>query len=392
MPQFQYTAISANGEQTQGIESAQNTESLAAILKRRKLILVKAKPIKSKAISFAHTMRFIIELNDLISSGVVLERALQIMQSDSSDPQFTQLCSQIRQQLTRGQSLSEALQQIGRFDPLMIPLIKAGESSGQLADALTILDQYYQSKKQLRSDIIASLAYPAILIIVCIISLIALALYVIPVFKDIFEDNMDTLPTGTLISFYISDWIMANGGWLLLTLASLALLIFLGIKHSDNIRYYWHTLLFRLPLFGTLLSQNEAANAFNVLSVLLKSGVPLVKAMQITREVLTNEPQKKGMDKCIQQLKQGKSLAIALEQIPFLPTIARRLINVGDETGNLAYSSDKAAKILQRELRSSLKGLVALLEPAIILFMGGIIGFVIISMLLAVFSMSDLVG
>jgi len=391
MPQFQYSAISANGEQTKGQETANNLDNLTLILKRRKLILIKAKELKRKSISFAHTIRLIIELNDLISSGVVLERALQILSSDSSDPKFTELCQQIRQQLKSGQSLSQSLQQIGQFDPLLIPLIQAGETSGRLAETLGILDQYYQNKKQLRSDVIASMAYPSILILVCIISLIALALFVIPVFKDIFADNMDTLPLGTLISFYISDWITANGGWLLLTLSIISVSISLAIKHSDNFRFYWHILLFKIPLCGTLISQNQATNTFNVLSVLLKSGVPLVKSMQICKAVFTNDPQNQGMEKCIRQLKQGKALSLALEQIPFLPIIAQRLISVGDETGNLAHSTDKAAQIIQRELRSNLKGLVSLLEPAIILIMGGVIGFVIISMLLAVFSMSDLV-
>ncbi|WP_031433491.1 type II secretion system F family protein [Methylomarinum vadi] len=391
MPQYQYTAISPSGEQIKGVESANSLDNLSLLLKRRKLILVKAKELKKQPVSFNHTLRLIIELNDLLGSGLVLERALQIIASDSSDPRFSKLCEQIRQQLKSGLSLSQALQQIGSFDSLLIPLIQAGEASGQLTESLAILDHYYQSKKQLRSDIIASMAYPSILVIVSIISLIALALYVIPVFKDIFADNMDNLPLGALISFQVSDWVTANGFWLLIACATLFVVLSLAVKHNDTIRHHWHVLLFKLPLFGNLVSQNEAANTFSVLSVLLKSGVPLVKSMQITQKVLSNEPQQQGMEACIRQLKQGRPLSKAMEHIPYLPTIARRLINVGDESGNLAHSSEKASQIIQRELRNTLKGLVALLEPVIILVMGGVIGFVVISMLLAVFSMSDLV-
>ncbi len=391
MPQFKFTAISTQGEQIQGIETAESIDKLTKILKRRKLILVKAKALNQKSVSLAHTTRLIIELNDLISSGVILEQALTILADDIDDPKFSQLCQQLRQQLKSGQSLSQALQQAGKFDPLLIPLIQAGETSGQLAKALQILDNYYQNKKQLRSEIISNLAYPAILVIVCVISLIALALYVIPVFKDIFADNMDTLPLGTLISFQISDWLSAHGSLLLTGIIVFSILFNLALRYSEKFRYYWQVLLFKLPLTSTLISQTQASNIFNVLSVLLESGIPLVKAMQITQSVVTNAPQRQGMNRCIQQLKQGAPLSNALKQIPFLPIIAIRLITVGDQTGKLARSCHRVATIVQRELRNNLKSLVSLLEPAIILFMGGVIGFVIISMLLAVFSMSDLV-
>jgi len=391
MPEYQYTALTANGTESSGLENAPSIDALTLQLKRRRMVLLKAKEIKTHRIPFTYTLRLIIELNDLIGSGLVLERALQIIASDSSDEKFAQLCDRIRQQLKGGQSLSQALNQIGRFDPLLVPLIQAGEASGRLSETLNILDQYYQNKKQLQGDIIASLAYPAILVLVSILSLIALALYVIPVFKDIFADNMDKLPLGTIISFRISDWLSANGGYLFLAITGTVMLCTLAIRHSEAVRFTWHQLLLHLPLVGPLLSQSEAAKSFNVLSVLLKSDVPLVKSMQITQAVLSTLPQQQGMENSIRQLKQGKPLSQALDDIPFLPVIARRLVAVGDESGNLSRSCEKAAAIIQRELRSSLKALVAMLEPAVILIMGGVIGFVIISMLLAVFSMSDLV-
>lgn len=391
MPDFQYTALTTHGAETKGVESATSKQQLAQQLKHRRLILLKAKPLKKRTISFALSLRLATELTDLIGGGIVLERALQILSTDTEDNDFNLLCNQIRQGLKDGLSLSQALEQCGQFDPLFIPLINAGEASGKLPQTLNILEQYYLNKKQFRSELNASLAYPIILIFVSVISIIALTVYVIPIFKDIFADDMQTLPLGTRICFTASDWMAANGINLGIITGLVFTLLWAAVHYNDNNRLLWHRLQLKLPLFGSLISQNEAAKTFNVLGVLLNSGVPLLQALGISQAVIMNMAQKNGMTTCIQQLKQGGTLAANLHHIPDLPVIAERLIKVGDESGNLAASCDKTAQIIQRNLKSQLKSLVTLIEPLVILFMGGVIGFVIISMLLAIFSMSDLV-
>lgn len=391
MPDFQYTALTTHGSETTGVENAKNKQQLVQQLKFKRLILLKAKRIRKKAISFALSLRLATELTDLVSGGIKLERALQILGDDTEDKHFNLLCNQIRQGLKDGLSLSQALDRCGTFDPLFIPLINAGEASGKLAQALNILEQYYLNKKQFRSELNASLAYPAILIFVSIVSVIALTVYVIPIFKDIFADDMQALPLGTRFCFAASDWMAANGAAFGAVIGLIFTLCWAAIQYSETIRLNWHRLQLKLPLFGRLISQNEAAKTFNVLGVLLNSGVPLLQALDISQAVIMNMAQRNGMTTCIQKLKQGGTLSANLYHIPDLPVIASRLIKVGDESGNLAASCDKTAQIIQRNLKSQLKSLVTLIEPLVILFMGGVIGFVIISMLLAIFSMSDLV-
>lgn len=392
MPDYHYTALTAHGTETRGVENANNKQHLAEQLKYKRLILLKAQALKKQTISFALSLRLATELTDLITGGIALERALQILGTDTQDKAFSVLCNQIRQGLKDGLSLSQALEKCGEFDPLFIPLIHAGEASGKLAQSLTILEQYYLNKKQFRSELNASLAYPAILVFVSILSIIALTLYVIPIFKDIFADDMQTLPLGTQICFIASDW-MTNHGLVLGISLVLVYAAFWGAVHyhAGN-RLLWHKLQLKLPAFGQLISQSEAAKIFNVLGVLLNSGVPLLQALTISQAVIMNLAQKNGMMQCIQQLKQGGTLADNLHHIPNLPVIASRLIKVGDESGNLATSCDKTAQIIQRNVKAQLKTVVTLVEPLVILVMGGVIGFVIISMLMAIFSMSDLVA
>ena len=392
MPNYQYTALTPHGAETNGFEHATNKKQLAEQLKLKRLILLKAKTLSKKTISFSLSLRLATELTDLITGGIALERSLQILGTDSQDKEFSSLCNNIRQGLKDGLSLSQSLEKCGTFDPLFIPIIHAGEASGKLAQSLTILEQYFINKKQFRSDLSASLAYPAILVLVSIISIIALILYVIPIFKDIFSDDMKTLPLGTRICFYASDWIIDNGTIMVIFIVFLLFIIWSSVNFNQKIRVQWHRFQLNLPLFGTLISQSEAAKIFNVIGVLLNSGIPLLQAMTISQAVMINLAQKNGMTKCIQQVKQGRSLAENLHHIPNLPIIASRLIKVGDESGNLATSCDKTYQIIQRNVKNTLKTIVTLIEPLVILFMGSVIGFVIVSMLLAIFSMSDLVS
>ena len=391
MPQYHYTALNISGGQVQGTDTALDQAALKQLLKKRRLILIKAKEAAVVTVPFKYCLRLATELNDLIGGGITLERALLLLSQDSQDPGFKQLCQQLQQNIKNGLALSEALSQVGKFDPLFIPLITAGEASGRLAETLTVLEQYYLNKKEFKSNLTSSLAYPAILLITSVLAIIALALYIIPVFKDLFADDMEKLPLGTQISFIISDWLIDYGPVLLMISTSLVVGLVLGLKYHAKTKFYWHRLLLYSPVIGSLISNTEALKLFRVFSILLKSGVPLLKTLQISQNVLNNLVQRQGLSSCIQHITQGGTLADNLNDIPRLPVIAGRLIKVGDETGKLGESCQKTASIIQRELNSQLKTLVALIEPIVILTMGGVIGFVIISMLMAVFSISDLV-
>ncbi len=390
MPEFSYTALTRDGKEVSSRKFAQDKETLIRTLKKRQLLLHNAKEIQLKKIPQKALKSLISELSDLLESGIMLERSLQIVAEDNENEQVAQLASRLRNALKGGHSLSHAFTIIGQTDPLVVPLINAGEISGKLPYFLTKLNTHFEDRAALQQEVAASLAYPAILMVVSLLSIIGLGIYVIPVFKEIFEDDMGSLPLGTRIVFMFSDWLVLNGWVLPLILIGIVLAVAALQRASYAIRYNMDLLLLRMPFAGRLLVISEAAKLTSILGILLISGLPLVKALEITHKAISNRAIACGLRDATQDIRQGRAMSGAIEHLPHFPSIASRLIKIGDESGNLGEATAKAGHILERSLKQQLKSLVSMLEPLIILTMGGLVGFVVISMLLAVFSMSDM--
>ena len=392
MPEFHYTALSKNGAEVSGQEFADSIEALKGNLKKRRLILVKAKPRRAARVAQDTVAKLIAELADLTESDVVLERALQVLSEDQRDPAVAGLSNTLREELKGGSSLSQAFAKFGRVDPLIAPMLQAGEATGQLAAMLRRLSDQFEQSSDLRREIRANLAYPSILLVVSLLSLIGLALYVVPVFRELFEDNLADLPLGTRIVFAVSDWLVAHGALAFGISAGLLLVLMFAFRHLAPLRDFAHRSAFSLPLFGEVAALRQSASVTGVLGVLLNSGVPLVQAMQIAGDTATNRHMRNLMVRAHTQIRQGTPFASAMNQVDVLPTVTLRLMGIGDQSGRLGPACSKASQLLEKTLRSRLKTLVALVEPVTILTMGGIVGFVVVSMLLAVFGLTDLAG
>ena len=390
MPEYAYKAIGRDGVEIMGQEQAESLEALTLSLRKKQLALLEAKTKKSRAIGLSVTLPFISELSPLVNSGIPLERALQIVAEDSREARVPELAEQLRKTLKRGESFSEALTQAGRFDSLFIALVKVGEASGELPKVLAILENHYQEARKIRGELIASLTYPAILAIVSIASVIGLALFVVPVFKDIFADSPEiVLPLGTRILFALSDFVISYGWIVLIGLALAAIGGTILVQRNEAVNRAWHTLQLRLPLLGELQAKFAAFKLAKALSIMLTGGLPLAKAVEISRPLLTNLIQREGLESCLTGLRKGEPIPQAVNRIPALPVQFHRYIKLGNETGNLGPNLGRVADILQEDFRNRLKSLVSILDPLIIVTMGGVVGFMVISILVAVFSLSD---
>lgn len=390
MPEYEYRAIGRNGVETGGREQAESAEALAAALRKQQLTLLHAKPGKTRAVGRSVVLPFISELSPLTNSGIPLDRALQIIAEDSRDAKVSGLAGQLRGGIKRGESFSGALAQIGRFDPLLVALVQVGEASGKLQQVLGILENYYREAEKTRRELVASLTYPAILALVAVLSMIGLAIYVVPVFQDIFADDASgNLPAGTRILFAFSDFIVAYG-WLATFLAALAGSAATSlVLHNDAANRKWHALQLRLPLWGELQAKLAAFKLAKALSIMLAGGLPLLRSMEIAGPLLGNRLQREGMEDCLNGLRKGEPVPQALNRIPALPAHFSRYVKLGNETGNLGANLEKAADILQEDFHNRLQSVVALLNPMIIVVLGGMVGFMVISILLAVFGLSD---
>jgi general secretion pathway protein F len=391
VPQFEYVAYSRDGTEHRGEERAASEQDLESRLKRRRLVLVKAHAAARPRAPAKLSAALVGELASLLDGGMVLARALQVLATEAGiDPELARLAETLRQGLQRGRSLSEALADTMRFDPLLIPLVRVGEATGRLAQTLAILEAHYQERRKLNAEILTALAYPSILVTVSVLSLFGLGIYVVPVFRNLFRDEEELLPFTTQVVFAVSDWLIAYGPVMLGTIFGLVVAGFLAMRFIPALRRPVSAGILRIPLFGPLLSLREGGRLMVMLGILLERNVQLVEALDLARESVTNYAQRLGLTEAVRELRQGRSLSAAMVSVPGLPDRARQMIIVGDESGQLGTACAKAGARLEQTLRERLRSLIALAEPLVVLVMGGAVGFVVVSMLLAVFSFSDL--
>ena len=390
MPLYAYTALGQDGRKTRSFEVADDRGSLERRLKARRLVLIKCRETRPPSVAYPVQVELVSQLANLVDSGIVVERALQAVGEDAEDKRTGALAGRLRQGLKRGQSLSQALEEIGRFDSLLVPLVRAGEASGQLGPVLKTLEEHYERKRRLQREIFGTLAYPVVLAFASIASLIGLGVYVVPIFEDLFAESTVALPASTRAIFAMSDVLLEYGFVLAFGLATVVLGLALAYQLSNPVRFAVHGTILRLPGIGPFLVKLDTANVTAVLGVLLGNGVSLAPALEIAASAAINLHVRRGWVEALGEVRRGRRLAVACERIPKFPALARRLISAGEGTGRLDAMCARAGRLLQEDIQGRIKTAVALIEPAIILALGGAVGFVVISMLLAVFSLSDL--
>jgi len=386
---YDYTALARDGREVKGREAAPTLETLESALRRRQLVLLEAKSVRERGVGLDLTLAFVTEFSRLLESGIVMERALAIIAEDAREPKLAALAQGLRAAIKRGEPLSRALSQAGRFDPMLIAMVKVGEASGKLGEILLHLERHYEGVNALRRDITATLAYPMVLVVLSVLSIAGLAVFVIPVFRDIFADQKHDLPLGTEIVFAASDWIAAYGAWTAAAVFAALAALALAERRSPGLRRALHSAWLQVPVAGELSAAYETARLTKVLGVMLGAGVPLIQAMELAGEVVSNAAQRAGVAAAADLLRRGGSVTAALDAVPALPRIAQRLVRIGNETGKLPESCSRIAQILEAEVRNRLRTIVALADPLIIVSMGGLIGFVVVSMLLAVFGLAE---
>lgn len=391
MAEYHYSAMARDGSMVQGREEADSREVLAERLKSRRLLLVKARASKVRTIAPRITMALISDLASLLGSGVALERSLVILSENAGENQVAAIAASLREAIKSGRHFSQALAAAGHFDPFLIASVRAGEASGQLPAILADLERYYEDRHQRGQAMSTAMIYPLILVLVSLGSIVGLGVYAVPVFREMFEGSMASLPASTRFIFHASDFLVQHGLHLLAGSALMGGGLVATWQLSESFRLALDRLLLTLPWFGGIVGRIEAERLTNLLHIQLKSGISLIKALELTREAAGNSAVRGGLDRAIAIVRHGRGLPTALEQVPGLPILALRLVRVGDETGQLAELCGKGARLLQRELQQRLTMTAKMVEHGAILVMGALVAFVVTSMLMAVFSTSDIV-
>lgn len=399
MPTFAYEALDVKGQKIEGTDEAASQDLLISKLVSKGLQPVRVKRLKRlhalwsrKKVKFRHDdlLYFTRELSDLLEAGVHLERALVIVEDAAEQETIRVLINTIRQEIHGGKKLSEALFSYPDiFNPLYINMVRVGELGGVLPVVLRKLSGFIERSRNIRKFIITSSIYPSILALVGILSVFILVTFVVPKFGQIFEDLNQPMPLATKLIIEASKFLQS--WWWLLGLVILVLSTgFYSYIKSPEGRAWWDKAVLRLPLAGSMLLKIELGRLARTLGTLLESGVPILKGISLSGEVVSNSVIRSAVDDLYKGVRQGKSLSQLMKQAKVFPSLMVHLVAVGEETGAMGPMLLKIADDLEERVQHDTKVYLSLMEPITIVLMGIIIGGIILAMLLAIFGINDM--
>ena len=328
----------------------------------------------------------------LISSGLTLFRAITVLEEQAEQPVLAKIISDVRGQVERGMSLSDALSKHPKaFSRLYVAMVRAGEVSGSLDKALLSLATTIEKQVELKGKIKSAMAYPVASLCIVLAIASAILLFIVPVFKSIFKTLGGTLPLPTLVLVDVSN-ICVHYFPLVLVLLLLAAIGFRWLINRPNGRVAWDTTKLKAPIFGELMRKTAVSRFTSTLSALLSAGVPVLEALEITRETVNNVVVARGVDSIIDGVKKGEPIARGLIDHPVFPTMVTHMINVGEETGGLDLMLSKSASFLDNEIERTVESLTSLLEPLMIVVLGGAVGSMVIALYLPMFKVDTLIN
>lgn len=328
------------------------------------------------------------ELSSLLTAGLPLDRGLQILSEISEHSGMKDIVQSLLKSIRGGMSFSEALQKHPDIFPrFYVNMVRAGESGGILDVILDRLNEFLESSKELKNHVISAMIYPTILMVTGGISIILLLTFVLPRFSVIFAELGSSLPWSTQILLAVSE-MLKSYGFILLILMIPSWFAFRKYISSPKGRYQWDGL--KLKLMDDVIRKLETARFCRTLGTLLAGGVPLLQALNNSREVISNQVIALAVEAVSKGAKEGRGIHEPLSRTGHFPPLAISMIKVGEETGTLDQMLIRVAIIYEKSMKQAVKRFMSLLEPIMILVMGLIIGFIVISMLMAVFSISDI--
>ncbi len=392
---FSYRATTTDGAIVEGVIEAADEKDAVDRLKNSGIIPLKiTTPREGIGKRFLHKsskgdiLTFTTELSALLSAGLPLDRSLNILSDISESGEMKSIVKAVLKSIREGSSFSDALSKHPKaFPKLYVNMIRAGEAGGVLDVVLDKLNEFLESSQELKDHVFSAMIYPVILLLTGGFSIIVLLVYVLPKFSTIFSEMHVALPLSTQIIISVSN-ALSMYWWVLLACAAGSWLLFRNYTRSEAGRYSWDS--FKIKMMGEVIRKIETARFTRTLGTLLKSGVPLLQALHNSKDVISNQVIASAIDGVAKGAKEGKGIAAPLATADVFPPLALSMIKVGEETGQLDTMLLKVAETYEKSLKVSIKRFVSFVEPAMILAMGVIIGFIVVSMLMAIFSITNL--
>ncbi len=407
MPVYEYTALNKSGKSVNGIIDADSL--LAARQKLRgsgifpvdvKETSSKPKDIRSGPVSVSGILKRIKpaeisiatrQLSILLSAGVPLVGSLDALLSQLTNPLVKKIMAQVKESVNEGNSLAFALSQHPKaFSNVYVNMVRAGEASGSLDVVLDRLADLGEHQQALRGRLKAALTYPIFMSIIGTLVLFFLITFIVPNITQIFTEMQQALPVPTIVLINVSNF-LKSFWWLILLGLSMILLIIRQLKKTPRGHYVWDEAKLRIPIMGPINRKIAVARFGRTLGSLLQAGVPLISALQIVRNIVNNVILADVIDNAVEEIQAGKGLASPLAQSRWFPSIVVQMIFVGEQSGELETMLGKIADTYERDVESQIMAMTSMLEPVMILFMGVVILFIVVSILLPIFEMNQMI-
>ncbi len=404
MPTFTYRAADRQGRTIEGVMEAADARGVVERLQRDAYFPVKVSPQAERRsglgislpglgrgrISRRDVLTFTHQLGTLVEAGLPLDRALVILEDLAPNPRLRAITTDLLKGIRGGSSLAEAMakHQPRPFSRLAVNMVRAGEKGGVLEATLKRLAELLEETQEFKETLVSALIYPILLTGAGGAAVVFLLTFVIPRFVDIFKDLGQALPLPTQILLTVSGAVQQYW-WLI---AAVVVGLVLGIRmalSSESGRWQWDQLVLRLPLLGDVVLKTETARFARILGTLLKSGVPVLTALGVVRELSGNQVLGRAIERVGDGVRRGAGISGPLNESQAFPAMAVHIVRVGEETGRLEEMLLKLATDLESEVRRLVKRLMGLLEPSIILIMGLVVGFIVVALLMAIFSITE---
>jgi general secretion pathway protein F len=404
MPLFEYKAVAPSGETVQGTMEAASLDMVVLKLQEAGNVPLHARESGSggfglsalrmgrRGMNAREVGEFTQQLSTLLVAGLPLDRSLQVLQELSENERVKRTVTEIRDKVREGGSLSDALEeQHGAFNRLFVNMVRAGEVGGTLDVTLTRLTDYLERSRELKDSIVSALIYPILLLVLAAGSLILLLVYVIPQFTPIFEELGGDLPFITKLVLGAGS-ILQNFWWAIVLVTTLVVVQFRRMLADPEKRFAWDGRVLSMRWVGDLVGKIEIARLSRTLGTLLTNGVPLLGALSIARNVLSNTVLRKDVSDAARKVKTGGGLAHNLAKGGRFPRLALQMMSVGEETGQLDTMLMKVSDTYDLEVRNTIDRLLSVFTPVVTLFLAVLIGTIVLSVLVAILSINDLVG
>src|SRR5512138_1009278 len=400
MPSYAYVARETvtGREIRNSVEAASEQAAIAALLNRNLLVMSIQEKVGKKGrtsggkVALADLVIFTRQLATMIDAGLAMVQSLQALAEQTTSKVMRDVIKDICARVESGDSFSEALHKHPRvFNRLYVCMVAAGEKGGLLAEILARLATYLENSARLRKKVNSAMMYPAVVTVVAILITIFLLVKVVPVFGEIFTSFGANLPAPTQFLINLSNVVRK---WILLILLGGGAGVygwFYFIKTATG-RRLWDTYRLKLPIFGVIAHKICLARFTRTLASLIRSGVPILEVLQIVSQTVGNVIMEKAIKTAAGDIERGESISAALGKHPVFPSMIIRMVTAGEQTGKIENMLERISDFLDDEIQTTLSGLTSLIEPLLIVFLGVVVGGMVICMFLPIFKMPEIVN